>query len=583
VYKFKGVHMQNAGNPVIRIAAGLALFLSLLLPAAAREAVPRTIRAGPIAFVAHGALFDGNGNEIDPTPEFIAMAQEFYLRELLRIAPPELARSSEALRATVRERARAADIPDLAARSMSNAAALDLLMNRTTPADFRLFGKLLTLEAHRSLQERTDRGLTLLDLPDIDWPDLVPWRPRLLPRAAQEPRFMPGRPRPRQQTLQQAPEGSADDAASRTIMADTSAQRQAYRDQCAAAGVPIPPDWGTPEWISQGELTSEFISGELEAEVFTWNSSQPDQPEGMCIALPRWDESNQARFLGIICLSKRWSKACFWDNQTGGAQFFPQRGAVYPLSAFGGGADPTHQGAGVCTECHAGQNPYVIHPNTPLGRPKLDGLPLFSNVWYEPIVRAGWPRNPGPLTSDGACSGCHNPGGEAGAFPIISRDLQFGYCTSVLELAISRTMPPLDPGSLANKPHPQALRSMCDDPPPPPVQVALPFEDPPFMMGVEGFGTKSDVFVVRSGEHSEWRLWGTRRYADVTATANAYCLGLGQTRAASWQASDCGEDESSYVRFNPDNGAWEGKRSGSRNNPRGQCLYPLLSQVTCVP
>ena len=96
---------------------------------------------------------------------------------------------------------------------------------------------------------------------------------------------------------------------------------------------------------------------------------------------------------------------------------------------------------------------------------------------------------------------------------------------------------------------------------------------------VTSFGTTSNIVVTVSG--SERKLWGSGKYADVRATANAYCLGLGLGAVRTWEANACGEDESSYVRFNPADNRWEFRSSGSANNESGFCRYPLLTSVTC--
>ena len=75
----------------------------------------------------------------------------------------------------------------------------------------------------------------------------------------------------------------------------TTAGGEAYRTLCRDNGVPVPPDWGTSGWIPRGVLTTEFISADRQAEVFTFQSASP---EGMCIALPRFDEGDTIRLLG---------------------------------------------------------------------------------------------------------------------------------------------------------------------------------------------------------------------------------------------------------------------------------------------
>jgi hypothetical protein len=96
-----------------------------------------------------------------------------------------------------------------------------------------------------------------------------------------------------------------------TILTPTAAGGAAYVSECMAAGVPIPPDWGTSQWVSQGPLTNEFILSWKDTEVFTYQSTSP---AGMCIALPR-SVGSSIDTLGIICLGQTSSNACFWDNQ----------------------------------------------------------------------------------------------------------------------------------------------------------------------------------------------------------------------------------------------------------------------------
>ena len=221
------------------------------------------------------------------------------------------------------------------------------------------------------------------------------------------------------------------------------------------------------EWVDRGVLDNEFLSPNLQAKVFTFQSTSP---EGMCIALPR-SSGNTIKLLGIICLGKQTSKACFWDNQRNKINYDIQKGDVKPLSEFAGGVELKDGTGGVCTECHAGENPYVIHPKTSLGVPALAGLPLFADRWYEPLVTPEWSQNPGPLNLAGACAACHTKGGPGGRFPELSFDLH-EYCNTVLRQAIKRTMPPGAPGSLAGDPHPKSLLAMCEPPVEGPVLLA---------------------------------------------------------------------------------------------------------------
>ena len=67
----------------------------------------------------------------------------------------------------------------------------------------------------------------------------------------------------------------------------------------------------------------------------------------------------------------------------------------------------------------------------------------------------------------------------------------------------------------------------------------------------------------------------------VQENANAYCRLLGFNYAHGKNQGGCGEDESSYLSYDKTKNEWRFRSSGSRNNPPGQCLYPLLGSVEC--
>jgi len=131
---------------------------------------------------------------------------------------------------------------------------------------------------------------------------------------------------------------------------------------------------------------------------------------------------------------------------------------------IGGAALANHPG-GTCSDCHAGENPFSIHPGTALD---LGSALQVSGLWYDPIIPAGWPENPSPINSPGVCATCHVAGGPGGRFPAVSTELS-SYGNVVLANAINRTLPPGAAGSLSNDPHPIALPAMCAEPPSSPV------------------------------------------------------------------------------------------------------------------
>ena len=250
-----------------------------------------------------------------------------------------------------------------------------------------------------------------------------------------------------------------------------------YINECISHSVPIPPAIGvldpngTAGWKSLGFIPTgeQFIVG-TPAEVRSFESA-----DGMCIALPRYTNGALTTVLldGVICLSQITSKVCFWDNQmwdnmmvpddftfAAGDQIpigVPDLG-IDPLGRYqGGGAELEFGPGGVCSDCHAGENPYIVHPNSDLGGGLLFGdidnapnnLPTFAPDRFDPIVAGSWYQNALSQTDPfvpSACVGCHTLGGIAGRFPHLSNEIP-GYCSQVLAEAITDTMPPGSPGS----------------------------------------------------------------------------------------------------------------------------------------
>lgn len=256
----------------------------------------------------------------------------------------------------------------------------------------------------------------------------------------------------------------------------------AYKDDCSAANVPNPPAWGDPNWTSNGKVNKPFISQNLNARVYFYKSTSP---VGVCVALPR-DDGTNILLLGVICLGGDISnatdgkaKACFWDNQDvtkGGASFPIKLGTgISIVDQFAGGPSLTGtpgaaDGGNVCTDCHAGENPFVINP----AEGAFANIPNeMSNNWYQPVnVPMGWPLNPGPTDLSGVkvgmgqnrCTSCHvreSAGGD-GRFPAVSKATT-GYCGTVLKSAYAAngSMPPSNPGDASYAPEYNALQAMC--------------------------------------------------------------------------------------------------------------------------
>jgi hypothetical protein len=423
----------------------------------------------PIAYIGHGSFFDSDGNAIVVTQAFAEKAQDWYRQTL---------------------------IADLPADKKAAFASLEAWLG----AEFQVSGQARLVVRHRGLEwlvansahHRTDHQM-LGKLRALAF--ALQWK---LPDGAGLTTAEGRQPFALDPDVSRKLEAPPGDAAIAWKSAGTAALAtvnlgQAYINECIAQQVPIPPPInrmdaaGLTGWKSQGfiPMAEQFIgqeAGPSPAEVRTFSS-----PQGMCIALPRYSNPSMGTVVldGVICLSKITSKVCFWDNQMGGSGFSFPAGTQIPIGVADLAIDPSGRyqaggfellggTGGVCTDCHAGENPYIVHPDSNLGRIffgdlKLppQSLPTFAPNRYDPIVASAWPQNQLSqtfATSPTVCTGCHVKG-DAGRFPHLSNQLP-GYCGTVLRKAILQTMPPFDPGGEAGTPEVANFRSnWCGDPP----------------------------------------------------------------------------------------------------------------------
>ncbi|HYO92891.1 MAG TPA: VCBS repeat-containing protein [Polyangiaceae bacterium] len=231
----------------------------------------------------------------------------------------------------------------------------------------------------------------------------------------------------------------------------------AYATACAAAGVPNPPAWRSSSWVRQGDLvgpSQNLLQPTMYAEVYTFTSASP---AGVCIALPRRDTSSATNYsvVGIICQGVSSSRSCFWDSKRPQGQIpTSATNLAVPGDYFVGGADLRPNGQGVCTDCHAGENSFIIHPATALG---LAPNTVAQN-WVRPLITAAWPQNAAPgselMAAGSGCSnaGCHNKA-SGRRFPRLE-DLS-GWCT-IAGAATGTTMP-------VSASHDSVIASMCTE------------------------------------------------------------------------------------------------------------------------
>jgi hypothetical protein len=432
---------------LLQIAFSAALLLGPL-PAQAEDE--------PIAYIAHGAFFDSMGNQIAVSPEFVAKAQEFYRNKLVSSLNDAKKREFSSFESRLKEGVKFEGQAQLVLQQR----LLDwLIENSTAKPDARMIGKLNALKYKLNWKLSTKTDLQPTDVreefriePQLDEKLKLPLK------------------------------------TGATVRTFTMNRGQAYINECVAAGVPIPPPIGqldpagTNGWKSQGFIPAnkQFIVG-TPAEVRTFHSTSP---EGMCFALPRYTDATMSvvELDGVICMGKSSSKVCIWDNQMNGSGFSFVSGTKIPIGVpdltinpsgqyQGGGFELDGGTGGVCTDCHAGQNPYIIHPQVDLGGGVLMGslgqspqnLPTFAVTRYDPLVAADWPQNQLSMTPKyvpNVCSGCHVSGGIGGAFPHLSTALG-QYCNTILAQAIMKTMPPFNPGGEANNPDVITFKNWC--------------------------------------------------------------------------------------------------------------------------
>jgi hypothetical protein len=438
-----------AGHP-----AGKSRPAHLLQPAPAEPATVRSGNDEPIAYIGHGAFFDQQGRQIVPTAEFVARAQAWYRGKLLAGLKP-------------RQRAAFSDFEQRLGKGLSLAGqgglvvrqrALDWLLSRSpqsTETQQLMRGKL------NALKSRLQWELPLRN----DLSELRSLKSFKLDPGIEARLRMP-------------------DFTIPVVKTATTNSGAAYTAECIAAGVPIPPSIGVMDplgltgWRSLGFIpqTEQFI-------VFTPAELRVFQsPNGMCFALPRYTDNTQTMVWldGVICLSQTTSKVCFWDNQMSGVDFQFLPGATIPIGSTNLGVDPMgrYQAGGAelvggtggrCSACHAGENPYIIHPLSDLGGGLLMGdlddpplnLPTFAPNRYDPHVGASWPQNQLSQALDvpTVCVGCHVQG-SAGRFPHLS-SANPEYC-GILNLALANTMPlGSPPGFSVTDPEVLALQSWC--------------------------------------------------------------------------------------------------------------------------
>ncbi|HTU58235.1 MAG TPA: hypothetical protein VMF89_07370 [Polyangiales bacterium] len=347
----------------------------------------------PIVGIAHGAIFTSDRGVVSATPEFVREVQLGYLERLRGEASSETLEQFEPIRVQSE--------PEVGApREFADRAYLiNWLIEQVRPSDSS------ALSARNTY-------------------------------------------------LAQAVEPSSDLAFVQQDLDQIRAERLDYQAECLRKGVPTPPDWlpSSPEnkWVSNGGLNPDFIGKGSIGEVWYY-IPDPPEPRGLCIALPRANATTgEIELLGVICQGNDTSKACFWDND---GNFQPGQDAT--ITDNFEAAKELVNGPDRCTDCHRGENVFIVHPNSPLD---ID-IRVFGAGWefdrdtsllqakglVEPIVYGDWENRlagsfPDVAATETSCVSCHKDGGVGGRLGALDNPL---YC-SILWYALrpgSETMP----------------------------------------------------------------------------------------------------------------------------------------------
>ncbi len=186
-----------------------------------------------------------------------------------------------------------------------------------------------------------------------------------------------------------------------------------YMAECRAQGVPIPPDWRptTRQWKPHGSLAqgTNLLAprqpGRPGHEAFVWTYTDP-RIRGACIALPRGAGGSRGGLAGIICQSASTGAACFWDSR--------RRNDAVPLAEVDkldwaieelrvdelkDATNLTENGSGICTDCHQGNNVFLMAPDDPVWRTVMRansdgslGRNFSTRVLASTDNRGGMPR-----------------------------------------------------------------------------------------------------------------------------------------------------------------------------------------------
>lgn len=357
-----------------------------------------SIDTDPILAVAHGEIIGSDGKTFNPKADFILAAQEHYIQtvwdSLKRVSPSEGLDIKKTIYSAVND------------KTLANALFLDWLLEKVQPKNV----------AHLTV---TNNALRWYYVKNIQKDPILPegdkeWAKGIKTNIAIE----------------------LENKGLKMYLPVKSGGAQ-YRQDCINAGVPIPDQVFSDEWVEMGDIKNTIVESGVRRVLKMYVSNDP---EGFCLSLNIYEgyASDQVH-VDVICFGTQTNNACFFEEEE------INLNVVTNLSEF---RTPFDDGITVCTSCHAGENAFIVHPSDSafINAAKLKGEffgtgeNLMGTGWYNPLVPNNWPKNPGPMTnletvptgSDGKkCTICHSASGPGGRFPDMSdSDFKNGdaYC-----------------------------------------------------------------------------------------------------------------------------------------------------------
>ncbi len=310
-----------------------------------------------------------------------------------------------------------------------------------------------------------------------------------------------------------------------------------YVNECRNRGVDVPNRVLDDElgWdVSLSPIENLFMEPNL-ADAKLWTLVTDN--DTVCMALPRAIQGSEAALVGMICMAPN-GNTCYFTTNTEEFSFPTADDSGFPIEEMIGGTDLEPAAGlsieGVCSDCHAGENPFIIHPEDVgfevLIPPLVDQQLHRPNAWPTPIVPESFPPNPQPIghlgpvpagqagCDDGACHNIHR-------FPLLSTDYP-GYCNEVLKPAIGEVMGipntmPLSTTGLevdTYADHVDWLLAACEAPPG--GGVIVPFTPPPLDINPPGVDAS---YACTSFVHVSNAIYG----ADLKLRVNGAHAGTG--------------------------------------------------------